>query len=148
MTPFDLGRSKCTNPRHPLGCSPNFGTPQIKQKLAHHVGRDMPKPAHVKRGHVSKSDLEEKVLWATRWYALIWNSVDPYAREPLCIVQVCFRHNPQMTLGQRMTLGGQIASGKVRSDSCKSFGAVFGALAPLVEPRHKVLCKFKPRDFC
>ena len=53
-------------------------------------------------------------------------------------VQMYFRYNPQMTLGQRMTLGGQIVSGKVRSDSCESFGAIFGALAPLGEPQSAV----------
>ena len=50
-------------------------------------------------------------------------------------VQVYFLHNPQMTFGQRMTLGGQTASGNVRSNACESFGAVFGALAPLREPQ-------------
>ena len=53
-------------------------------------------------------------------------------------MQVCFRDNTQMTLGQHMTLGGQIASGKVRSDSCESFGAIFGALAPLGDPQSAV----------
>ena len=58
--------------------------------------------------------------------------------ENRCASQVYFRHNPQMTLGQRMTLGGQIAIGKVRSDSCESFGVIFGALAPLGEPQSAV----------
>ena len=53
-------------------------------------------------------------------------------------VQVYFQHNLQMTLGQRMTLGGQIANGKVRSGSCESFGAIFGALALLGEPQSAV----------
>ena len=51
-----------------------------------------------------------------------------------------FRQNPQMTLGQRMTLGDQIASGKVRSDACESFCAIYNALTPLSE-LHKLLCK-------
>ena len=37
-----------------------------------------------------------------------------------------------------MTLGGQIASGKVRSDSCELFGSIFGALASLGEPQSAV----------
>ena len=40
-----------------------------------------------------------------------------------------------MTLGERMALGGQIASGKVRLDACESFGVIFNALPPLGEPQ-------------
>ena len=55
-------------------------------------------------------------------------------------VQVYFRHNQQMTLGQRMTLGGQIASGEVRSELNPASRLVpfFGVLAPLGEPQSAV----------
>ena len=81
--------------------------------------------SQVKQGHVSKSGLKEKLL-RLMGYQMVCFDLE-FCRS-LCLrtaVQLYFRHNTQMTLGQRMTLGSQIASGKVRSDSCESFGAIF-----------------------
>ena len=51
------------------------------------VGYSYPLTCPGQTGSRIESGLEEKlpyVSWAIRRYALIWNSVDPYAREPLC----------------------------------------------------------------
>ena len=50
-------------------------------------------------------------------------------------MQRYFQLTPQMTLGQPVTLRGQLDSGKARRGPGKSFGAFFGALALMGWPQ-------------